>query len=74
MKYWGIKTPKTDNQDSYIWWITNNDHSSWMSFFTQSNKDGEFNAYRLPLATAIKAYKGIGYKCVELLIKEKEDD
>jgi len=69
MKYFGIKTPEPH---SYIWWIADSQHNSWMSFFTYPSKDGDGPApHRLPMCDAIRAYKGIGYRCVELEVKEK---
>jgi len=41
-----------------------------MSFFRYPSKKNEYNAHTLPLADAIRAYKGIGYKCVELKVEE----
>lgn len=72
MKYYGIKTPEKNNQKSYIWWIADSKHKSWLAFFTHPNKDNEYNSHRLPLADAIEAYEGIGYKCVELELIEKD--
>jgi len=71
MRYFGIKTPETDNISSYIWWISDSEHSSWQSFFQYPSKSGDINPHRLPLEEAIKAYESIGYKCVELTILEK---
>lgn len=68
MKYYGIKTPENEyNVGSYIWWIDTDEHKSWDLFF-------QYNAHRAPLYDAIKAYEAIGYKCVELEIKEVEDN
>jgi hypothetical protein len=65
MNYYGIKYPDDDPLNSgRIYWITSSEHNSWIEFF----KD---NANRAPIATAIRAYESIGYKCVELEIKEK---
>lgn len=69
MRYFGIKSPKSDP----IWWITDSEHNSWMSFFTYPNDLKERILHRLPLEEAIRAYKSIGYKCVELNITEKEN-
>jgi hypothetical protein len=71
VRYFGIKTCKKESQDSYIWWITDSSHNSWMSFFSNPDKERQFNAFRLPLAEAIKAYQSIGYECVELEVIEK---
>jgi hypothetical protein len=68
MKYYGIKTP-----ENYIWWITDSEHNSWFAFFTWQNKDGQYNPHRAPLYTAIEAYKSIGYRCVELEVREKTE-
>ena len=71
MRYFGIKTPETASSKPYVWWITDSEHKSWMSFFKIANKDGEHNAFTLPLADAIRAYECIGYSCVELDVKEQ---
>lgn len=73
MKYYGIKTPhnRFGVDKSYIWWIGQSEHESWMMFFTQGGQHEERNAHRLPLEEAIRAYKAIGYKCVELEVTEK---
>ena len=71
MKYFGIKTPKIDNKESYIWWITDSEHNSWMCFFTYPDRDKRLNMYRLSIGEAIRAYESIGYKCVELDVTEK---
>lgn len=70
MKYYGIKTPGSETDESYIWWISDSEYNTWRLFFTYPNKDGDKNAHRLPLADAIRAYEAIGYKCVELEVKE----
>jgi hypothetical protein len=67
MKYYGIRTL---GKDPYIWWITNGEHESWMAFLHHPNREGQGNAYRLPLAEAIKAYKLLGYECVEVSVCE----
>lgn len=72
MRYFGIKIPKSSAHDSYIWFITDSEHSSWMSFFSNASKTHEYNAHRMPLEEAIRAYKAIGYKCVELDVTEIE--
>jgi hypothetical protein len=72
MRYFGIKTPATENEPSYIWWIADGKHEAWMAFFQYPNKDGKRIMYRLCIADAIKAYEGIGYKCVEVELKEIE--
>ena len=61
MNYYGIITP--DNID-WIGWIGSDEHRVWSNFFND-------NPHKLPLAEAIKAYKSIGYKFVELEIKIK---
>lgn len=71
MKYFGIKTI---GEDPYIWWIAEDKHRAWDAFFTYPDKDRNLNAYRLPLYDAIRAYEAIGYKCVELEVKEKENE
>jgi hypothetical protein len=71
MSYFGIKTPPRDGMPGYIWWIADSRHGSWMSFFKYPNKEREMNSHTYPLADAIRAYEGIGYKCVELEVLEK---
>jgi len=70
MKYYGIKTPKSEAEESYIWWISDSSHNSWMMFFEYPNKKGQRIPYRLCISDAIRAYEAIGYKCVELSIEE----
>jgi hypothetical protein len=75
MRYWGIKTP--DNEDSaeaYIWWIANSKNDAWDAFFRYPDRQRQMKAFRYPLADAIRAYEGIGYKCVELTVSEKTKD
>lgn len=73
MKYYGIKTPDNSPEyPSYIWWIADSPHNSWMSFFQFPSKDGNKNFGRYPLGDAIRAYQGIGYTCVELEVTIKE--
>ena len=67
MQYYGIRTP-----DDYIWWLSNTSSGAWRSFFQYPNIDGNFNPHRAPLYEAIKAYKLLGYRCVELELKVKE--
>jgi len=59
MRYFGIKKP-----DGTIWWIADSEHNSWQAFF-------DTTAHRLPLDEAVQAYKAIGYRCVELEVKER---
>lgn len=68
MDYFGIKTP---GGDSYIWWIANSRHESWMAFFQYPSAKCELNAHRLPIEEAVRAYEAIGYRCVPLLVQEK---
>ena len=68
-RYYGIKSP---DPNTPIWWIAIDKHRTWEQFFTNRGPNREFNAHQLPLATAIKAYEAIGYRCVELEIKEVE--
>lgn len=70
---YGIKVPKTERGDSYIWWISNTEDKAWSAFFTYPNKDDMRMPYRLSLAEAKKAYMAIGYKCVKLEVKEITD-
>ena len=67
MKYYGIKCP-----DGHIWWIAEDESRAWMAFFTYPRQDGNYTAYRLPLEEAIRAYRAIGYECVELNITMDE--
>jgi hypothetical protein len=71
MKYFGIKTPGSSESPSYIWWIEGSEHNSWLAFFEFPSKEGNVNPHRLPLEEAIRAYKAIGYKCIEVEVKEK---
>lgn len=66
MKYFGIRKP-----DGIIWWIEEDEHRAWMSFFTYPSNVGEIMPHRLPIAEAIAAYQAVGYKCVELQVSEK---
>ena len=77
MKYYGIKTPEPPKDDdglhhpdSFIWWLADSEHGSWMAFFQYPSNKKELMAHRLPLAEAIEAYSAIGYRCVELEVKE----
>ncbi len=69
MKYYGIQTPKQGHQDSYIYWITHSSHESWMLFFQISG-----NPIKFTISEAIKAYKSIGYKCIELHVTIVNND
>ena len=66
MEYYGIKVPKTEYDEPYIYWIADGELNSWQMFFKNANP------HRAPLSTAIEAYEAIGYKCVKLNIKEIE--
>ena len=70
MKYYGIKAPKTDANESYIWWISFDTYKCWEMFFTQPNSNGEHMPSKLCRAEAIRAYESIGYECVELSVEE----
>lgn len=61
MKYFGIKCPK----DGRIWWIAEDSSRAWSQFFQHMPS-------RSPTSEAIKAYEAIGYRCVELTVKELE--
>ena len=76
MKYYGIKTPDRHNgkNSSYIWWITNSEHTSWVNFFSYSDREGNYNSSRTPMAEAKDAYEAIGYKCVELKLIEVDSE
>lgn len=71
MQYFGIKTPEENNQESYIYWISDSEHNAWALFFEHPNKDGNKNYWKPPCFDAIRAYKAIGYECVELNISVK---
>ena len=70
MKYYGIKTPEKEGGTSFIWYITDSEHRAWMKFFGDDGKSERYHPCRTPLADAIRAYKGIGYTCVELKLIE----
>ena len=72
MKYFGIKTPKCNNQDSYICWIATASYQSWDLFFQYPDKNMNFQSHRAPLEEAKRAYEAIGYRCVELNVTEVE--
>lgn len=59
MKYFGIKCPK----DGRIWWIAEDSSRAWLQFFQHMPS-------RSPTGEAIKAYEAIGYRCVEVTVKE----
>ena len=69
-QYFGIKTPGENGRPGYIWWIANSAYEAWNLFFTYPSKDRTYNASRAPQSDAIRAYEAIGYKCVELELKE----
>ena len=71
-KWYGIKTTEEEHRESYVWWITNSEFDSWMSFFAYATTKGNAAYHALPLAEAIRAYESIGYECIELEINEKE--
>lgn len=84
IEYFGIKTPKTERNESYIWWITSGEHSSWSMFLNQPNENNKTNPlcvycsqvgnrWHGSISEAIRAYEAIGYKCVELKIVEIEE-
>lgn len=64
-KWYSIKTPEGN-----LWWIAHTEWDSWLKFFTYPNQKGEHVPHILPLGTAIDAYESIGYKCIELELKE----
>ncbi len=66
MRYFGILKP-----DGTIWWIADSRHNAWMAFFTYPSNKNEITPHRLPLAEAIEAYQSIGYRCIELGVREK---
>jgi hypothetical protein len=66
MKYFGIKTPETPTQPSYIWWITDSEWNSWQQFFRVADKLDENKLLKFDLYSAEQAYQAIGYRCVEL--------
>lgn len=59
MKYYGIKKP-----EGLIFWVSDSEINSWGLFFRDY-------ANRPTMYEAIKAYEAIGYKCVEVEVKEK---
>ncbi len=63
MKCFAIKKPAMDVEDEVIWWFGIDAPNAWRAFF------GE-HAHQFPLDEAIRAYKSIGYKCVEVEVKE----
>ena len=62
MRYFGIQCP-----DNRIWWIAEDSHRAWRAFFTD-------NAWRAPMAEAIKAYEATGYRCVEVAVSVIPND
>jgi hypothetical protein len=66
MRYFGIKCP-----DGRIWWIGEDEYRAWDSFLTYPNRNGCQSPHRLPLEEAIRAYRAIGYRCVEVEVHEK---
>ena len=71
MEMYGIKTPGTKEIKPYVWWLSNDPHTSWDMFFTYPNKDRGLNFSRAPAEEAKRAYKAIGYKCVKLEVTEQ---
>jgi hypothetical protein len=67
MRYFGIKKP-----DGVIWWLSDTPYGAWLSFFQFPSDKNELNAHRLPISEAAQAYEAIGYKCVELEVKEAQ--
>lgn len=66
MQYFGIRKP-----DGRIWWLADSEHNAWISFFTYPSEKQEKMPHRLPISEAIQAYQSIGYRCVELDVREK---
>lgn len=64
IQWYGIKTPETEFDNSIIMHVTKSIYTTWNDFF-------RYNAHNLPLEEAKRAYKSIGYKCVELEVKVK---
>ena len=65
MRYFGIKPPPDIHGNvGPIWWIDQDEHRAWVKFF------GEHPS-RPPTFEAITAYERIGYRCVELDVREK---
>ena len=64
MNYFGIKPPlDEDGNERPIWWIAQHANQAWIRFLgTNSNR---------PIDEAIRAYESIGYRCVELDVREK---
>ena len=65
MRYYGIKRPKYNEDDSFISWIGFSESEAWRLFFDNHPIQND-------LGTGIRAYKAIGYNCVEVEIVEKE--
>ena len=65
MRYFGIKRPDLSGENlGTIWWIAEDKSRAWISFFQNMPN-------RAPMAEAIQAYEAIGYRCVELEVREK---
>lgn len=59
IKLYAIKTPKTDNYPSILYWFAETPSKAWYNFFDDNN-------HKLPIYDAIRAYEAIGYKCIEI--------
>lgn len=51
--------------DEVLYWLSDSPHNSWTMFF-------EMKEHRMPVDEAIRAYEAIGYKCVEVSVREIE--
>ncbi len=71
MKYYGIKTPEDAKTPSYIYWISTSESGCWQLFFNVGDKKHYMHGC---MSDGMRAYKAIGYKCVELRVNEKELD
>ncbi len=58
VRYFAIKRP-----DGLLVSLRFNGHDSWRKFFDD-------HTYKLPMAESIKAFESIGYKCVQVDVKE----
>jgi hypothetical protein len=65
MKYYAIKHPSKEHEEPLYFYLDIDIHNCWNKFFSNNNS-------RMPLGEAIKAYKAIGYQCVEVNITEKK--
>lgn len=73
-EWYGIQCPPDRQGNHILHWISNSEFDSWNMFFSYNGSSVEGNArHKLPVGEAIKAYQGIGYKCVLLDVKIIEE-